>query len=97
MKGYTFLKNNIVNVVGSKMNLGNIHKGVALGPQAIRNSGLERIITKNEFIYNDLGDISISDIIFDKSKQYYNSNNKVQVKNGYEIWKMNEILHNKVF
>lgn len=97
MKDYSFLKNNIVNVIGSKMNLGNIHKGVALGPQAIRNSGLERIITKNEWKYNDLGDISISDLIIDKSKQYNNSNDKVQVKNGYEIGKMNGILHNKVF
>lgn len=93
MKGYKFLKNNVVNIIGSCMDLGNIHKGVALGPNTIRKAGLERVVTKNQWIYNDLGDITKSDI---KSESNQFSQNSSPVKNGYQIGQMNKMLHNKV-
>lgn len=83
------MKRNIA-VIGVPMDLGQLKRGVDMGPQAIRYAGVIEKLQTLQYDVSDFGDIKVVDVASENSFVAENLNNLTAVK------KVNEMLANTV-
>lgn len=83
------MKRNIT-VIGVPMDLGQLKRGVDMGPQAIRYAGVIEKLQTLQYDVSDFGDIKVLDVASENSFVAENLNNLTAVK------KVNEMLANTV-
>lgn len=83
------MKQNIT-VIGVPMDLGQLKRGVDMGPQAIRYAGVIEKLQTLQYDVSDFGDIKVLDVASENSFVAENLNNLTAVK------KVNEMLANTV-
>lgn len=83
------MKRNIT-VIGVPMDLGQLKRGVDMGPQAIRYAGVIEKLQTLQYDVSDFGDIKVVDVASENSFVAENLNNLTAVK------KVNEMLANTV-
>lgn len=83
------MKRNI-SVIGVPMDLGQLKRGVDMGPQAIRYAGVIEKLQTLQYDVSDFGDIKVVDVASEDSHVAENLNNLTAVK------KVNETLANTV-
>ncbi|MEJ8777756.1 arginase [Pseudogracilibacillus sp. ICA-222130] len=82
--------NRNISIIGVPMDLGQLKRGVDMGPQAIRYAGVLEKLQTLQYDVHDFGDIKIADVANEDSSAVENVHNLTAVK------KVNEALANTV-